>query len=1516
MCIKHLCAEIVHGTKMHRAHLHRPLLTGCIGIFSATAALAANTPALILDHLTPSEGMPQGTVMATLQDSQGFVWLATEDGLVRYDGHELVRYAYTRNGVNGLPGNFIYQIVEDEHQDLWVAVKDAGIARWNRASDTFTVFRHDPANTNSIGSDVTRAVLIDKSGLIWIGTSGAGIDVLDPHSGGIVRHLRHDPENPASLSNDQIFTLALDRNGDLWVGTAAGLDRWRPHERAFDHHFADAANPKALSGAQVSQVFTDEAQSTWVGTLDGGLSKLDQAGDVVKTYRHDAANASSLSSDEVRAILQDRAGRIWIGTRDGLDLFDPGRDGFTHYRHEEGDSGSLGDSYIMSLYQDSAGLLWIGTRQGGVDRWNPHSWELGGHRPPWLIGKLVTSFATAQNGQVWIGSLGGGLVRFDDGSGEAEDIDKVLGKPNVLGDRRVMSLLTDRYGNLWVGTMASGIKKLSKNGQILSVAVKSGDTRSLSAGGIMAIFESRNGHVWIGTHGGGANVLDPATGIVQQLPHGNAQAGATSGDDITAIAEDEKGYMWLGTAGGGLNLAHDDGTVFKVFKNEPSDSQSLPSNTIYGITVDKKGHVWIATDKGGIARVVGSPEQADDITFAVTSREDGLSSDAIYAVVPDEAGMLWMSGNAGLVRFDPATGLMKTFHREHGLQGEEFDLFAALRLPDGRLCFGGPGGFNIFDPARIQESGHAPRVALTRIEVLGVPLRSATPYWLLDRVAVDYNASIVSLDFGALDFTSPKRNRLAYRIAGLSDRWIDLGTQHRITLTNLDAGDHLLEVRGANADSVWSNPPLKLIVHRSPAPWRSTAAYLIYAFLVLLLIGYRVRMARTKLARIVRSKEKLELQVAIRTKELVESNRQLEDASQAKSNFLARVSHELRTPMNGVVGSAELLARTAQSPKQKRLTDTISSSAAVLLQIVNDLLDLSKMQAGKLQLERLPLDLARVIEECTMLFAAAAEAKGIELIICPPRERSILMGDPLRIRQILMNLIGNAVKFTLKGEVAVKAEVQASSSDVVSVCISVTDTGIGMDSKAIAKVFEPFTQADESTTRRFGGSGLGLAICRELAERMGGKIEVDSSPDMGSVFRFTVPLRITSGISDRRRNEHAGAVVRVLSRRRSLSEALGRQLMMMGFQVEPQHTADQQSSESAAVIVADLGTHESHVLEMLAANPRSSVPLVLLATSAQFDRLQGGCNTAGISVVFKPVQQDSLRDALIAALSGESAKPAPAANQAQPYASLNGHILIVEDEPVNAQVALAYVSELGCTGTWASSGAEAVARCISEQFDLVMMDLSMPVIDGCETTRLIRQHEAGLRRIPIIALTAHEDARYREISLVAGMDDFLGKPYTLEQCATLLHKWIKKPMLMSRDGARQAAVSPGAASAHSLSIVDALSVAGLRNLQGTGNEDIYPRLVGMFKKSSGEAVGQLKISLDRADYVSAGAICHKLAAAAANVGALVFAREVRRLEQACAFNDEEGARQIVGKLSAAVPALWAELGECQVRVSA
>jgi signal transduction histidine kinase/ligand-binding sensor domain-containing protein/CheY-like chemotaxis protein/HPt (histidine-containing phosphotransfer) domain-containing protein len=1485
------------------------LAQGLLALLTVSAA-SADAPSLVLDHLTTEDGLPQATVMTTLQDSTGFVWLGTEDGLVRYDGHELHRYARSRTEKDSLPGNYVWQVVEDADTNLWIALDGAGVAKWNRRTDRFTSYRHDPSNSNSLATDRIRTVLVDSGGKVWIGTYDAGVDVLDPASGDI-EHLRHDPADADSLANDRVSAVLLDRAGDVWVGTEGGLNRWQATTGKMTRVGPPTGEARTVHDKKISRLLEDQSGALWIGTYEDGLFRMSHDGRVLETFRHDARDAASLGSDDVRALLEDKAGRFWVGTADGLALLDRFTGKFTHYRHDVTDNASLRDSFVMSLYEDPAGLMWVGTRTGGVSRWDPRSWELGGRRPAWLENQPITAFADATDNQLWIASLAG-LVRFDAATGTATPIDALVGRKDAVGDAPVASLRQDRRGALWIGTMGNGLEVLAPDGTLESIPVQEGDPRSLSTNLIMAIHESRNGAIWLGTFGGGANVLDPATRTVRQLPYGAAIPGALSAPIVTAIAEDARGNLWLGTEGGGLNLARADGTVLAVFRNDPADASTLPSNTVYALAVDQDGRVWVATDGGGLARIVDADAPPDEIEFKVLARGDGLSSDTLWGIVPDARGQLWLSGNAGLMRFDPETGAIKTYHRERGLQGEEFSFGAHYRLRDGRVAFGGPGGFNIFDPATLSENGEPPRVALTNVEVLGVRAAGETPFWLRNGIELDYRGTIVSLDFGVLDFTSPEHNRLAYRIPGLIDDWIDVGAQRRVTLMNLDPGDHVLEVRAANSDSVWSNTPLELTIHRDPAPWASPWAYALYALALLGFAARRYQLHRHKLREMIAARERLEAQVQLRTRELTESNRQLEQAARAKSDFLDRMSHELRTPMNGVVGMTELLARTSLSATQSHLTKTIRSSAQILLQIVNDLLDLSKIRAGKVALEKLPVDLAQVLEECTSMFAGAADSKGIELIVCPPpRQQRILLGDPLRLRQVLMNLVGNAVKFTERGEVVVRADVETVEGDRASVRLAVTDTGIGMDAAAMDKIFEPFAQADETTTRRFGGTGLGLAICRELADLMDGSIAVESQPGVGSTFRLSLPVSLGAAIAPTRAPLPSRSV-RIVTRRPSLADSIGRHAAALGLDVLP---ADTQAVDGDIVVV-DASTRPHTLGSLLAAVEAGPPALVVIATSADVESRALRVLLPERQIVLKPVHATALHEAFASALG----LPTPAVHEAPAHAAkepVKAHVLLVEDEAVNAAVAEGYLEALGCTSTWVSSGAAAVACAAAEHFDLILMDLSMPEMDGFATTALIRSQESRTRRahgnrVPIVALTAHDAVRYRDKCLAADIDDILSKPYTLDDCRRLLQRW-----LAGADEGRAADPGSAAISRESpLASVDANAVASLRELGAGKQTDLYSKLVALFASSSTQALDELEAAVEDDDLPAAAAVCHKLASAAANVGALAYAQRVKELERHAIAGERTPAREACEELRAAYAPLLEALQSQRLRASA
>jgi len=809
-------------------------------LLEAPVLRAAGSPPLILEHLTSADGLPQSTVMATLQDSRGLIWLGTEDGLVRFDGREMRRYANEPTDPHSLPGQFVWDIDEDATGGLWIALRSRGVAHWDPKTDRFTAYRQGKPGASALTSDNVRAVLARGPDEVWIATTDAGIDILNPLTR-TVRRLRHDPKDPESLSSDDVVSLSSASGAGIWVGTNGGLQRWDPQAQRFFRFGMQGDGSWPLQGLRIMDVHEDRAGTVWVATFSNGLLQFDSNGGLIAAHRADPAAADALRSDEIRALLEDAVGRLWIGTADGLHLFDRSTGSTFQYTHDSTDPASLRDPFVMSLYEDTDGVLWIGTRSGGVSRWNPRSWLLGFHRPSWLGNEPVTAFADVPDGTLWLASLHAGLVHYDPARREPVSAGPKLSVD--LGQALPMSLLRGSDGTLWVGTMAHGLKSLSSDGKLRSIAVDPGNDRATSSAGIMSLMQSLDRQIWIGTYGGGVNILHPESGRIRQIAVGGTEG--TAGPNITTIAQDRAGNVWVGSDGHGLTLMRPDGTVIARLSHQDDVSDSLPTDAIYDITIDADDTVWIGMEGGGLARVEGDRTTPESLRFRRYGRDQGMF-DTVYGVVAGKPGELWLSGNTGLVRFTPGNGAARAFRREHGLQGDEFSFGAHHRLANGQVAFGGAGGFNLFDPANLAASRPAPRLVVTGLSVMGVPRATATPIWNEQSFDFGYRDKVVAFDFGVLDYSSIRGNRLAYRMPGLTDEWIDVGPQHRVTLTNLDAGTNTLEVRAASPDSDWSDQPLRLTLKRSAPPWLSAYAYAAYASLVVLGIGTRVRHQRRK----------------------------------------------------------------------------------------------------------------------------------------------------------------------------------------------------------------------------------------------------------------------------------------------------------------------------------------------------------------------------------------------------------------------------------------------------------------------------------------------------------------------------------------------------------------------------------------------------------------------------------------------------------------------------------------------
>jgi len=1340
------------------------------------ALASANSP-LVLEHVTQEDGLSQSTVMDIVQDSQGFIWLATESGLNRYDGYAVRSYNRDRHDPAALRSDYIWQILEDGKGDLWLATEGGGVARWSRKSDAFTSFVHDPEDPHSIASDNVRALAATPDGRIWVGMRDGGLGLLDPSTGRVERY-RTDANDPASLHGGSVFSLHADSLGQLWIGTDKGLSQLDIASGRFTHYRHDPLDPHSLSDDHVISVFEDSVGSIWVGTFTGGLNRLDRSRSGFERFRHNPDHARSLSHDYVRAIFEDDRGRLWIGTEDGLNLMDRRRGDFTRYHKDRADPQSLRDDYIMAIYQDQSGLLWFGTRAGGVSRWNPGSWALGHYREDWIADAYVTSFADDGKGTVWIGTLGSGLARLD-----LTDHEVVPSPASaMLADQRVMSLLRDQSGRLWIGTMTGGLTMYAPDsGEATTYRADGDDEISPGADGIMALFEDRTGNIWVGTFGGGVSMFDPLSRTFRHYRHDPDDPASLAGRRATDIVEDLNGLIWVATDSGGLSMIDRAGDTVHSFRHDPDDPTSLSSDSIYALHVTQDGSLWIGTAGGGLDRLVGSTLDTDTIRFENRSRSDGLSSNVIYGVESDTQGDLWLSSNYGLMRLDRASGDIKILHRSHGLQGEEFTFGAHHRGIDGRLYFAGSNGINAFFPPAILSSRPPPPIVLTGIETLNQPAGTDLPYPIVERLALDYRDNVLSFEFAALDFAAPEENAYAYRLDGFDLDWVDAGNARRATYTNLDAGDYVFRVKAANSDGRWNDLGLTVPVSVAPAPWETPWAHALYVLLAALCLFAAFEWHRRWLAHKNEYAARLEQEVHLRTAELEERNQELSEVSRAKSDFLARMSHEIRTPMNGVLGMTELLQCTPLNPRQNRFANTIQQSAQSLLQIINDILDFSKIEAGKLTLESVEFDFNEMVEDTVDLLASQANKKGVALIgSTPPELDGCVLGDPLRLRQVLTNLVGNAIKFTDQGEVIVRASLMSEDDDRVSVKVEVEDTGFGIKNKVLESIFDAFSQADESMTRRSDGTGLGLSICKQLVELMDGDMGVESTPGVGSRFWFTVPLRRSEKACSAQSSQDnlAGLSLLALVDHEPTRDALERMFSAWGVSSTVVTNSDEllcrlrtpmAEGRSWDAIILDAGDTLIDTLERLGehrATPGAWMPRVI-ALTRQDDAMAGQISHSIDAWVCKPIRQSHLRRALVQ--PRDNGIPSVVACRDPVAGSLTGRILLVEDNTVNQLVAQGMLHNLGCEVATADDGRIAMDKLLVDDFDLVLMDCQMPVLDGFSATRMIRDRGQD---IPIIALTANAVAGDRERCLAVGMDDYLGKPFTLDSLRQVLIRWL------------------------------------------------------------------------------------------------------------------------------------------------
>jgi len=1032
-------------------------------LLRANALVAAPPPAPPqFVPLAVADGLPSSVAYKTVQDRDGFIWIGTKDGLARYDGVGFRVFRHDPALPDSLSSNDVSAMLVDRAGRLWCGGEASGLNRLEADGSGFRHWRHRAGEAGTLGSDDVFTIAEDAAGAIWVGTYLGGLNRLQDD--GRFLSVDHDAEDAASLRSNTVQALYGDARNRVWIGTDRGLDVRDADGRI--HHvelpLAGRAGP-----AMVTAFLPEASGSVLVGTLKG-LFRVDAD----LHYQGEIADGATPLS--VMALARSGDDGLWIGLRRGLAHLDA--NGLQRYGGEEATPGAYPGTRTMDVFRDAEGGMWFATFDGGVARLPPQWRNFAAYRhvtgdPASLSRPAVKAIGVDAHDSIWAASGLDGLDRIDHATGSIERWGARLG----IAGSQLTAVLPDGADHVWVGSYQGlrryALSSLSQPAAALAVDLTRAD--ALPPGFVDQLRRAPDQTVWASAHGGGvAHLAADASRVL----HRYIPAEKTLDDaDITALVLDAEANPWLATASG-------------VERYLPAQDRfvavaELPREPVHALAFAPNGSLWLhrlgALENyrwsNGSARLERRLDAAD-----------GWPTLTAAALVVARDGSVWVTSPRGLWRVDGVSKSIRRFDARDGLPGQEFLAGALTVASDGSLYAGTLTGVVAFDPGALKLDTPAPPIRITALSIHRGGLTD-----MLDigaPVQLRHDDFDFRVEARALSYANPASNRYRFLLEGFDPDWIEAERGERV-YAQLPSGSYRLRVRAANADGAWSELGQPLAVEVARAPWATSLAWTSYAAALLLaayaaLRGYRTRIRRRHAFALAE-----------------ERRRSAEQLIEAKSSFLATMGHEIRTPMTGVLGMSELLLGTPLDERQRSYAQAIRQSGELMLRVVNDSLDLARIEAGKFTLETAPFDPAALLRDVVTLERPLAERKGLALVLDMSAETPArVVGDALRVKQILLNLTGNALKFTERGAVTLGLEPSDSG-----IAFRVADSGPGMSEEVRARLFGRFEQAD-GIHHRYGGSGLGLSICRELAQVMGGRIDVVSEWGQGSTFIVELPL--------------------------------------------------------------------------------------------------------------------------------------------------------------------------------------------------------------------------------------------------------------------------------------------------------------------------------------------------------------------------------------------------------------------------
>ena len=1021
------------------------------------------------NNISIEDGLSQATVETMMQDSKGYIWLGTNDGLDRYNGYTFKKYSYEKGQENSLVNSYILDIKEDSEGNIWVATA-AGISKIYNDGEKVQNYTSDSESGN-LSNDNTTTMLISNSNKIYVGTA-EGINLYDKKTDKF--NLIY-PE----LKEEYVNSLAEDKYGNIWAGTENGLYKINVVTNAIER-FESTDDVNTISENYIYKVYYDGDKHIWVGTYDNGFCKLNIENNKVTRYlltREDGTIRGAF----VKNFLKDSKGNIWICTDEGVVLFEVDKNIFTWYENKVHDPNSLIDNNTFSILEDYSGLIWIGT-YSGVSTFDPYS-TIGHYKNDPFNSKSINEKAVSgiyedDDGLLWIGTSSSGVNILN----KDRDVIECLTTANGLSNNRITDI-TGAGDYIFIATY-NGLNVVNKiSGEIEIYDEEDG----LASNIVKKLFYDELGYLYIGS-ASGLDALNLNDRSVINLNYILEEIGISS-KNISAIYRDSKRNFWLGTfVDNGLIKIDADTGIINVFKNKENDSLSLSDNTIRCIGENSKGEIWIGTNFG-----LNRYNEKDD-TFTSYTTKDGLANNTIYGILFDDKDNPWVSTNLGIAKINIDTNVINNLNITDGLQSNEFNGNSYFKTKKGEFIFGGINGFNLFIPDEVVIKSSNLNIVFDDFKVNGKSIES------IDNKVFKPSEKNIRVGFFLPDYKSMKNIKYYYTLDENEEKWIPLPGNY-VDLANLSSGDYELRIKSRGANGSFSDvKSVKFTI--LPAFWKSKQAILIY-ILIAILIFIHSRYKIKKLDEIVMKRTKQLSDEMEKNTELLNKVIELEIK---KNNYFVNLSHELRTPLNVIYSTQQLIIELNKNgilkEKLDYYMDVIARNSKRLLKMINDIIDTSKIESGCYHLNITETDIVYLVEESVLSLKDYIEGKGVTLIVDPEMEEKTINCDNDAIERCIINLVSNAAKFTEAGDSITVRIIEEKSQ----VKIEVIDTGIGIAEEYHETIFNRFNQIVDSNSEKNGGSGLGLTITRQIIELHNGKIYVESKPGNGSKFTIILPI--------------------------------------------------------------------------------------------------------------------------------------------------------------------------------------------------------------------------------------------------------------------------------------------------------------------------------------------------------------------------------------------------------------------------